>query len=167
MELEYVMKTQTLAERIVSRRLELGLLPVDLAHAAGVSISAVMQWESGATKNLKLDNLIAIADALNVHPRWLASGQGPKEAEPRLSAYRTALKRRDHAESEKDRRVWERIAAAFAKAATVLLIAIPPLLPTKAEAAFNISISQITHWRSIRRRLDELLTLFQGRMLVS
>lgn len=31
------------------------------------------------------------------------------------------------------------------KAAIALMLAVPPLLPTKAEAAFNISINQITH----------------------
>lgn len=52
--------------------------PADLARAAGVSISAVMQWESNKTKNLKLDNLFKIADALGVEARWLGTGEGNK-----------------------------------------------------------------------------------------
>lgn len=52
--------------------------PADLARAAGVSISAVMQWESNKTKNLKLDNLFKIADALGVEARWLGTGEGIK-----------------------------------------------------------------------------------------
>jgi transcriptional regulator with XRE-family HTH domain len=67
-----------LGDRIRERREELGMKPADLARAAGRSISAVMQWESNETKNLKLDNLFKIADALGVEPRWLATGDGIK-----------------------------------------------------------------------------------------
>lgn len=69
---------ETLAERIAERRRELGLYQADLADAAGVSTAAVSQWERGETKNLKLEHLFAIADALKVQARWLALGQGPR-----------------------------------------------------------------------------------------
>lgn len=69
---------ETLAERIIARRRELGLQQSHLAEVAGVSESAVSQWEKGKTKNLKLEHLFAIADALKVHARWLALGQGPR-----------------------------------------------------------------------------------------
>jgi transcriptional regulator with XRE-family HTH domain len=69
---------ETLADRIITRRRELGLQQSHLADIAGVSESAVSQWEKGKTKNLKLEHLFAIADALKVHARWLALGQGPR-----------------------------------------------------------------------------------------
>jgi transcriptional regulator with XRE-family HTH domain len=68
----------TLGERIRARREELGLRPTDLADAVGVSVSAVLYWESGATKNLKNEHLFVLADRLKVNARWLAIGQGPK-----------------------------------------------------------------------------------------
>ena len=48
--------------------------------------------------------------------------------------------------------IWRRLGKAFAKVATLVLLAIPPLLPSKAEAAFNISLSHITHWLGLLRR---------------
>jgi transcriptional regulator with XRE-family HTH domain len=70
---------QLVGDRIRERREQLGMKPADLALAASCTISAVLQWESNKTKNLKLDNLFRIADALNVEPRWLATGKGPQE----------------------------------------------------------------------------------------
>ena len=67
-----------IGDRIRERREDLGMKPADLSRAAGCSISAVMQWESNKTKNLKLDNLFKIADALGLEARWLAIGTGVK-----------------------------------------------------------------------------------------
>ena len=148
------MEPKTLADRITVRRVELGLTQADLARIAGVSEAAVSQWESGQTKNLKNAHLFVVADFLNVSPRWLATGQGDKQAAASKTAYKTALQRRDAANSEPVRKAWERAAAGFAKSALVMLLAIPPLLPSKAEAAFNISASHFTHWlRLLRRRM--------------
>lgn len=132
------MESKTLAQRISMRRKELGLSRDDLATALGVSVTAVQMWEAGTTKNLKLAHLCTIADALNVNVRWLAEGRGPKEAAANFAAYSTALSRRDEADSDEKRKGWERIAAVFAKAAMVMMLAIPPLVPERAEAAFNI-----------------------------
>lgn len=134
--------------RIAKRRAELELSREELAEAVGVSVAAVGQWESGKTKNLKLDHLIAIADALNINVRWLATGVGSKEAAQSMQAYSTALSRRDEAKNDRQKKAWERIAAGFAKAATVLLLAVPTLLPSKSEGAalFNINIYRVTHW---------------------
>ena len=74
------MDQRTLGERIRTRREELGLRPTDLADAVGVSVSAVLYWETGATKNLKNEHLFTLADKLGVNARWLAIGQGPKRA---------------------------------------------------------------------------------------
>lgn len=71
-------KSAGLGERIRKRREDLGMSKADLARAAHCSNSAVGQWEKGDTKNLKLDNLFAVADALEVSARELALG----EAEP-------------------------------------------------------------------------------------
>lgn len=126
------MTRTTLAERIADRRGELGISQTDLAHAAGVTLAAVMQWESGQIKSLKGSNLIALADALNVLPRWLESGDGEKVAIPDRKAFRAALAKRDKAGSERARLAWERIAASFAKAAlasaVIAALCIPPLL---------------------------------------
>lgn len=47
----------------------------ELARIAGCSDSAVGQWESGNTKNLKLRYLFAVADALKTTARELAIGE--------------------------------------------------------------------------------------------
>ncbi len=60
-------------------------------------------------------------------------------------------------------KAWLRAAA---KTAVIALMVIPPLLPTKAEAAFNITFTQYT-LHGIRRRLMKLLTaLFHSRMQI-
>lgn len=133
------MEPKSLALRISTRRKELGFSRDDLATALGVSVTAVQMWEAGTTKNLKLAHLCSIADALNVNVRWLAEGKGLKDAAANLDAYSTALSRRDEADSDEKRKGWERIAAVFAKAAMVMMMAIPPLIPQRAEAAFNIT----------------------------
>lgn len=76
---------------------ELGVRPVELAGAVGVSISAVLQWLGGTTKGLKPENLFAVSDALGVEARWLGTGKGPKELlakvqrrEPKLRVDRQA-----------------------------------------------------------------------------
>lgn len=125
----------SLAKRITHRREELGLMPVDLADITGLSITAILKWELGTTQNLKHENLFLLADALNVYPRWLALGDGPKIASTSREAYRLALTKRDRAGDDRARRAWERIAASFAKAATVAALAIlPALTPAPADA---------------------------------
>ena len=140
------MEPKTIGERVKIRRVELGLTQADVARVAGVSEAAVSQWENGDTKNLKNDHLFSVADLLNLAPRYLATGKGQKEAATGKSAYKVALSRRDSANSEPERSTWERVAASLAKTAVVALTAIPPLLPTNAEAAFNITVYHINDW---------------------
>ena len=85
------MDQRTLGERIRTRREELGLRPTDLADAVGVSVSAVLYWESGATKNLKNEHLFVLSDKLGVNARWLAIGQGPKRVGVAMKAAVMAL----------------------------------------------------------------------------
>ncbi len=129
------MKATTLAERIRTRRIELGLSVDDLADAAGVSSVAVRKWESGGTSNLKHEHLFTVAEMLNVQPRWLALGDGQKEAYSGRDAYSVALSRRDLAPTEKAKRAWERISLVFAKAAMIAMLALGTLLqPSPAQA---------------------------------
>lgn len=85
--------------RIKERREKLGMSKADLARAAKCSNSAVGQWEKGDTKNLKLDNLFAVADALKISARELAMGTPEpapahnKEEEELLGKYRAASPR--------------------------------------------------------------------------
>jgi|GEM_PF-6296421 len=52
--------------------------PAELARLAKVSAAAAYAWESGDTKSLKGEVLIRVSDVLEVHPRWLMTGRGPK-----------------------------------------------------------------------------------------
>ena len=73
---------QTIGERIARLRLEQGLEPRDLAEAAGISVHAIYQIESGTTRNPRPENLFRIADRLGVDPRQLVFGTVVKSATP-------------------------------------------------------------------------------------
>jgi transcriptional regulator with XRE-family HTH domain len=68
---------QTRGERIRRARREAGFTQDQLAKMAGVSKSAVSQWEGGDIKKITADNFLAMAKALNVNAIWLPSGKGP------------------------------------------------------------------------------------------
>ncbi len=76
-----------IGDRIRRLRQARGERLTDLGAAAGLSASAVHQWESGTTKGLRPANLIAVADHYNVSIRWLVTGVGPQH----LVAARTAF----------------------------------------------------------------------------
>jgi phage repressor protein C with HTH and peptisase S24 domain len=61
-----------------------------LAQACGVKAPSVSDWVSGRTKTLEADNLLNAASFFEVHPKWLATGIGPKHLAPGESA-ETAL----------------------------------------------------------------------------
>jgi phage repressor protein C with HTH and peptisase S24 domain len=67
----------TLANRINTVRLELGLTKSDVWKGAGLSSGAYSHWMNGGT--LKGENLIKVANILNVNPIWLETGKGPRE----------------------------------------------------------------------------------------
>lgn len=50
------------------RRAELGLTLDQVASACGVGKSIVAKWERGEVKNIRRDNLAALADVLRVSP---------------------------------------------------------------------------------------------------
>ena len=65
---------ETIGERIERLRKERSLSQLQVATAAQVSRVAVTKWESGATKNLKLENLLAMCDLFGVSAEELISG---------------------------------------------------------------------------------------------
>jgi phage repressor protein C with HTH and peptisase S24 domain len=68
----------TLQERLKEAMGEAGISQAELARRVRVTRSAIAHWLSGATVELKGDNLVATAAALGVTPTWLARGIGPK-----------------------------------------------------------------------------------------
>lgn len=125
--------------KVRTAREKLGISRADLADALGISEQAIGQLEAGRTKDPKLRHATALEDALNIRLRWLVEGKGPMNALPTMDAYRIALGRRDEARDQKQKRAWERIAAALAKVATVLMFAIPPYMMPQAEAGLDIT----------------------------
>ena len=91
----------TFAERLVYAMDEKGISPADLAKAVKVTPSAVSQWRSGQTKNLRPDNLFKVADILGVNARWLATGMGPvySDKDYNLALSRMSEENRRHAEA--------------------------------------------------------------------
>jgi transcriptional regulator with XRE-family HTH domain len=70
--------TQTLGERIRSRREGLGLSQEALAHRCGVHWTFLGQVERGR-RNLSLHNLLKFAKGLGVDPAELVQGLQPPE----------------------------------------------------------------------------------------
>lgn len=66
----------TLSERLLFAMQKKNIKQADLVRATGVSRPSVHAWVSGATKNLKGENLVKIASYLGVSTDWLAYGVG-------------------------------------------------------------------------------------------
>lgn len=64
--------------RIKKSRVSKGLTQDQLASKASCTKGAVSQWEKGDVKNLRIERLYQVADALGVEARWLATGHGPQ-----------------------------------------------------------------------------------------
>lgn len=65
---------------------------VDVARAAGVKPPSVSDWLSGKSKTMEGENLIYVANYLNVNPLWLANGIGemrPSDKAPIISLVQT------------------------------------------------------------------------------
>jgi len=65
----------TLGNRIKKARSDKGISQEQLAIKIGVTKSAVSQWENNVIRKMEADNLLALADALNVNPYWLAGSR--------------------------------------------------------------------------------------------
>lgn len=75
------MGMETLTDRLAAAvvpLLEAGVTQADLARRVGVSRATVGDWLHGRASSLRADTLFAVADALNVEARWLATGKGPR-----------------------------------------------------------------------------------------
>lgn len=68
----------TLHERVARAIKESGHNPSSVAREIGVSAEAVLQWVNGPTKNLRNDNLFALADVTGFSARWIGTGEGPQ-----------------------------------------------------------------------------------------
>ncbi len=64
---------------IRKRRLELGLTYEELGKRVGVGKSTVRKWETGMIENMKRDNIIALAKALNISPAVLMGWEDAKD----------------------------------------------------------------------------------------
>lgn len=53
---------------IKEKRLELGLTYEELGNMIGVGKSTVRKWETGMIENMRRDNIVALAKALNISP---------------------------------------------------------------------------------------------------
>jgi transcriptional regulator with XRE-family HTH domain len=86
--------TKTIGERIRIARAERNLAQGPLAKACRMTVSALSQIESGATKNPKPANLFAIADALGLEARYLVFGHHDKvvrQLSPSIAEARRAM----------------------------------------------------------------------------
>lgn len=70
---------KTWNERLVESMSAAGISGGELARRIGVAQPSVFDWTTGATKSLRTNNLVKVADALGVSPDWLATGKGSRE----------------------------------------------------------------------------------------
>lgn len=77
-----------IANKIKTRRQELGLTLEDVAQAVGVGRSTVRKWETGMIKNMGRDKIAALAKVLQISPVELVPVPGSirTEDEERLEA---------------------------------------------------------------------------------
>ena len=68
----------TLASRIIEAREALDISKAELARRVGVSRATVTMWESGQIESLRDDNLLLLAELLDISPKWLNSGKGAR-----------------------------------------------------------------------------------------
>ena len=71
---------QTLRERIIDAMAKRGMKQTELAQLSGVSRSTVSLWVGGTTKSIEGEILFRAANALQVNPRWLATGEPPQKS---------------------------------------------------------------------------------------
>ena len=69
------------ARLLMLRRERPGMSVAALAKAIGVTASALSQWETGATKYIRPQHLLAAAMAFEVSLVWLITGTGPRKTE--------------------------------------------------------------------------------------
>ena len=77
----------TLGERIAAAREMAGMNQAELAKAIGVTRSAIQQWESDQTKNLKLANLFAVSRVTGADIYWLGQDSEPPQHAKSLAKF--------------------------------------------------------------------------------
>lgn len=65
---------ETFGQRVKGLRNSKDLSQEKLGAAIGVGKQTISSWEKDQVKNVELEHLFALADALGVEPRWLALG---------------------------------------------------------------------------------------------
>lgn len=81
---------KTLRER-TQHAIDEGFTVGDMARATGKSSSAVSQWKSGDTKELKADSAAGLEELTGWNAQWWATGKGPRgETKNRAAASFTA-----------------------------------------------------------------------------
>ncbi len=82
------MDVETFGERLRKTRLQRGLSQAQLAHACGLSQSAISSYENGSRQSPK--KLLNLAQTLQVDIYWLSRGEGG--AGPASNAVQTAMR---------------------------------------------------------------------------
>lgn len=79
-------KTNAFAQRLKSRRKELGMTLADVGNALGVSCVAVSRWENGLINTINIEKIEKIAEVLQCPPSylmgWTDSIDGDSKAVP-------------------------------------------------------------------------------------
>lgn len=91
-------RKETVSERIQFRRKYLGLTLAEVSKRCGLSEPTVQRWETGNIKTLKLENLSALAEALETTPAYLMGWEDEdrtkdeidREAREMMDAYKHA-----------------------------------------------------------------------------
>jgi len=71
----YHFHVDTIGDRIRTLRQARGMSQAELADYCGVTKSAVSQWESGTTANIRLQPLMRLVEALRTDHAFLIYGQ--------------------------------------------------------------------------------------------
>lgn len=67
-------------KRLTQARTAKNIKKSDFAKMVGVSAPTITQWESGATQEIKGDNLVKVCAILDVTPGWILYGKGEMSA---------------------------------------------------------------------------------------
>ena len=73
--IKYALQMKDIADRVKQLRNELGLNQEELGRLAGVTKSAVSQWERGLTQPQR-DALMALQSRKRINPDWVIHGKG-------------------------------------------------------------------------------------------
>jgi DNA-binding Xre family transcriptional regulator len=79
-------QTTTMGERIRQLRLARGWSQGQLAERVGVTGGAISHWESGLTKNIKLETFLRLCEELGTVPHYLIFGPGKHSPQGRRQA---------------------------------------------------------------------------------